>query len=235
MNARNGIARRPGRRAGFTLVEVLTVIMIIVLLATIAVPTIYKASEAIRRGAAGAQIGLLEGGIEMYEKDFNAYPHYDHPDFDGAEELCLLMLGWPDDPGTKGAPDMVDGRLRNLHEDDGMEGYGFRTSLRYPSDGYGPYVDADRMSYADPNPSREDVYPVFYSPFANDNSIGTHKYSYYRYDGDDNYGPKDGYAIINGEVARKDYLLTTKGPDGKYTKFSDDPTTDDITNFLQEE
>jgi general secretion pathway protein G len=231
VNERNVIARQPGRRAGFTLVEVLTVISIIVLLATIAVPTIYKASEAFRRGAARAQINLLAGGVEQYEKDFNAYPEY--PPFDdGAETLCLLMTGWPDDPGTKGAPDMQDGKLRNLHEDDGMEGYGFRTSPRYPSDGYGPYVDPEGVPFGQ---NDGDDYPVFYSPFANDNTIGRHKYSYYRYDGNDSYGPKSDYALINGQLARKDFLLTTPGPDGKYTKFSEDPTTDDITNFLQEE
>ena len=65
-------ARR--RKEGFTLVELLIVIGIVGLLVTILVPTISKATEAVRRTLTRRILKEVEVALENYHSDFGEYP-----------------------------------------------------------------------------------------------------------------------------------------------------------------
>lgn len=60
--------------AGFTLVELLVVIVIIGLLTTIVVINVFPAQDQARIGKAKADIALLEQAVEMYRLDNLTYP-----------------------------------------------------------------------------------------------------------------------------------------------------------------
>ena len=61
-------------KAGFTLVELLTVIAIIAVLAGILMPTLSKAMQKAYEGKARSAISSLEVAISMYETDMGYYP-----------------------------------------------------------------------------------------------------------------------------------------------------------------
>ena len=62
------------RGTGFTLVELLTVIAIIAVLAGILMPALSSAMRKAYEGKARSAISSLEVAISMYETDFGAYP-----------------------------------------------------------------------------------------------------------------------------------------------------------------
>lgn len=65
---------RRARRKGFTLMEVLLVLVILVILGSMAGMFIRGAQKRAREDAARAQIGLFENAIEMYELHLQRYP-----------------------------------------------------------------------------------------------------------------------------------------------------------------
>lgn len=85
-----------GEEQGFTLVELMVVIVIIGLLATIVVINVMPAADRAAVTKARADIATLEQGIEMYRLDNRRYPTSD-------EGLQALVAGeyirrLPDDP-----------------------------------------------------------------------------------------------------------------------------------------
>src|SRR5687767_5484603 len=89
--------RRPFRREeGFSLVELMVVIVIIGLLATIVIINVMPAADRAANTKARADIATLEQAIEMYRLDHLTYPP-------AAEGLQALISGryirrLPDDP-----------------------------------------------------------------------------------------------------------------------------------------
>ncbi len=65
--------------AGFTLVELLTVIGIIAILAALTIPAVMHARTAAKRGAIAMEVNQLDMAIKKYKADFGEYP----PDFAG--------------------------------------------------------------------------------------------------------------------------------------------------------
>lgn len=71
-------ATRRQRRAvaapGFTLIEVLLVLIILVVIGSIVVPNLFGAKEKADINAAKAQIAAIKGALRMYHLDMNKYP-----------------------------------------------------------------------------------------------------------------------------------------------------------------
>ncbi len=94
--ARRDPGFRRGNESGFTLVELMVVIVIIGLLATIVVINVMPAQDTARVRKAEADIATLEQGVEMYRLNRMNYPT-------GGEGLqALVAQGFikrlPDDP-----------------------------------------------------------------------------------------------------------------------------------------
>ncbi len=68
------LGKHAHRRAGFTLVELLTVVGIIALLIGILIPSLSKARAQARKVKVSAQLSATEKGLEMFRNDFNDYP-----------------------------------------------------------------------------------------------------------------------------------------------------------------
>ena len=66
--------RRPVHRAGFTLIEVLLVLVILVVLGTIAGTAVFGAQDQANINAAKAQISLFASNAERYKLDCRNWP-----------------------------------------------------------------------------------------------------------------------------------------------------------------
>jgi general secretion pathway protein G len=62
------------RRDGFTLVEVLLVLIILVIIGSIVVPNLFGAKDKADIDAAKSQVTMLDGVMDLYKMDFNKYP-----------------------------------------------------------------------------------------------------------------------------------------------------------------
>ena len=122
------------RPHGFTLIEILVVVGIIVLLATIALPMMSRAYSQAKRTQMAADLSVISQALEAYRADFGDYPRHS-PDITGASLLCWALVA----PGGKG-----DG-LGNPPGTDGNEGPGFR--IRGTTGTVkGPYLPVDRFT-----------------------------------------------------------------------------------------
>jgi len=86
-----------GHKAGFTLIELMVVIIILGLLAAIVMPRIVGETDKARYGAALAQMRILEDALKRYKLDNGMFPSTDQ----GLEALVrmpsagVLPRGWP--------------------------------------------------------------------------------------------------------------------------------------------
>ena len=62
------------QRTGFTLVEVLLVLIILVIIGSIVVPNLFGAKEKADIDAAKAQVNSLKGAMQVYRLHMNKYP-----------------------------------------------------------------------------------------------------------------------------------------------------------------
>ena len=81
--------KRHRREDGFTLVELMVVIVIIGLLATIVALNVLPSGDRARAVRAKADISTIEGGLEMYRLQNGAYP----PTTQGLEALVHAPAG----------------------------------------------------------------------------------------------------------------------------------------------
>ena len=81
-------ARRPFSRSGFTLVEILVVIVVIAILATLVAPNVFRHVGSARDATARSQIEMLGAALDAYRLDHGRYPTT-------VEGLALLWEGPP--------------------------------------------------------------------------------------------------------------------------------------------
>jgi general secretion pathway protein G len=68
-----GFRRRP-LRAGFTLIEILVVIVVIAILATLVAPNVFQHVGAAKSATARSQIEMLSAALDAYRLDNGKYP-----------------------------------------------------------------------------------------------------------------------------------------------------------------
>ena len=219
--------------AGFTLVELLTIIIILSMLITLSTPSILIVRRNAKVKMSYAAYRVLEGGIEAYRSDdrFGRPPpsapgdKSNYTDYEGRYAIVQFMIGWMNE-----AKDGAKGNGFRWREGDGSE---------FVKGGviYGPYGGCENLQRAKGTP-----HPVFVDSFGNE-------ILYYRFSEEQGYvaghngsadpeGPTDLKQYTEDQVDpnhapyRSDYILITGGPDKKYKDVTDgDTDVDDITNF----
>lgn len=68
-------SKKHRRAAGFTLIEIMVVVVILGILATLVVPTIMDRPDYARQKAAQTNIRAIGAALNMYRLDHSAYPH----------------------------------------------------------------------------------------------------------------------------------------------------------------
>src|SRR2546429_9873415 len=107
----NLLSRSPSRhrKAGFTIIELLVVIGIIVLLIALTTPVIFKAWRSGQRTKLASDFATISMGLEEYKKDHGDYPRVDpaKPNT-GFAVLGKALVGayrYGVQPGTPPTPD----------------------------------------------------------------------------------------------------------------------------------
>jgi prepilin-type N-terminal cleavage/methylation domain-containing protein len=140
---RSNSARRAAHRGGFTLVEMLVVIGIIVLLIGLLSPMISRAYRNAERARVAADLNAVSTALEAYKQDFGYYVPVP-TNMTGANMLARGLIA----PGTQA--------------EDGVDGPGFRVSKGFdpsnPSAGtnlntkaYPPYLNPEVFKLIDVN------------------------------------------------------------------------------------
>lgn len=211
-------ANRQRKREAFTLIELLTIIMIIVLLAGLGAPSILKMQAQAARSISLTTIRTIDQACRAYELDHKQFPpSADSDGRQGRHWLVWALTGYKNDAEDK------------------ADGYGFR--IQKPGTVYGPYVEVAKMRIGKTPPSFLDAF---------DNEIYYYRYEASRgandkYNSADNNG---GFANINLYANSNkttpyayfttSFLLCSPGGDGKWADYPNTPATDDCTNFLPE-
>ncbi len=128
-----------GRKHGFTLIEVLTVITIILLLITVFLPSFQAITREVRMSATRSTVTLLDSGCKSYYADHGVYPA------SGMSRLVVDMTGMElQSPLDDVVPTMCDNSLVASGDNkDYYPGEGFKTSARGKK--YGPYGDTEQL------------------------------------------------------------------------------------------
>ncbi len=94
MTDSRSLAARPGRRAGFTLIELMVVLVIIGVLAALIVPNVLDRTDDARATAARTDIGNLMQALKLYKLDNQRYPT--------AEQGLQALIARPSTPPVPG-------------------------------------------------------------------------------------------------------------------------------------
>ena len=105
----NRLGNRVGFQHGFTLLELMVVLVILALLATVVAPNVLSNRDKAMGQKARADIGVLEQAIEMYRMDNFRYPTTD-------EGLGILL---------KEKVDSVEGYIKRLPNDPWGRSYSY--------------------------------------------------------------------------------------------------------------
>jgi type II secretory pathway pseudopilin PulG len=201
----------------------LVVIAVLSVLAALIVPSVLAMRKRTKVLVSQQLIEQIEAGIQEYHEQHGDYPDPEVDGLDGAQSICLYMIGWPGDYENDG---QAQTDSKKFSQDDGKADYGWRRPDSPRGRVYGPYqgLEAATRSEADE--------PVFFDEFGNTIWYG-------RYEGGAMKGlpaslPAKYTQDASNEYYRKDYVLFSAGPDGEFQRLADDPQSDDITNFFPE-
>jgi competence protein ComGC len=194
----------------FTLIEILSVIVIIMVLAGITVPVVSSARTSAKKGVTSAQIGQLELALKQFESDFGVFPPDSYTLSDTAISVGGISIPLDDDVGT-GTKCLVF-----------FLGSKFTFSSPSFNNIYGPYIEFKKSQL-------DEVTGVNFTDTDTDITIegvnGTTKVYQYK----DPFGE---YYIYDSSLPtnnRASFDIYSFGPD----KIDDsgDPASDDITNW----
>jgi len=240
--ARSGRHTAPRRAAGqvtggFTLVELLTIIIILGMLITLAAPSMLKARLLFRQSTTMAYLGTIGGAIASYQMDWKDCPY--------ERDQPLFLRGLPRSDGTgagklKGRYALVAALTGYLSKaQDGAEGPGARWRKGQPGKVFGPYVESDQPRGRLDGDTK--ATPAFLDAFGNE-------ILYYRFNpsasGGGAYNTEDNDSLGPNPLSqylrdpntqtlyRRDYVLLTPGADRQWMKRTQDlKKTDDMSNF----
>jgi len=220
---------------GFTLVELLAVIAIIGLLASLALPAISKIRMRARVGAVKAQLAQIETAIEQYYADWDTYPPAGNDwlgdGFFPSEDVGLDGKGpfswdgdsWevntnydgPDEDGTEGNYVLDPGEDLGLDLQSGTSDIGEdndRLDGTY-YDRLGMFADADKAALLDHFATRDTYYHYYPGHVYGKTGLGMPKYRRWD-DGGGETGALDEYAA-NPPAYYNRWVLYSVGLDGK--------------------
>ena len=78
------------RRGGFTLVEIIVVISIIMVLAAMIIPGLAKGQYLSKKAATKSEISNMETALALYESDYGAYPEDDEDNYSSKKMVDAL-------------------------------------------------------------------------------------------------------------------------------------------------
>jgi prepilin-type N-terminal cleavage/methylation domain-containing protein len=193
---------------GFTLLELLVVIVIIMFLAGITIPIVSSVQTNAKKGVASAQISQLELALKQFESDFGVFP----PDSYTASPISIGGVSIPVDPDLDTPSKCLIFFL----------GSKFTFSSTGFNDIYGPYIEFKRAQL-------DEVTGVNFTDTGTDITIeginGTTKVYQYK----DPFGSYYSYDSSLPSNNRASFDIYSFGPDK--TDNSGASTSDDITNW----
>lgn len=131
--------RRNTRQRGFTVLELMTVVGVILVLIGILIPVVNVALRNSKRNAIIAMTNAIKTGLQQYESDFSGFPPSYYKEL--GPKVQRRMSNWE---GGEILTQMMIGHLSNRDGDgaplDGYQGLGFRADFD-KGRVYGPYVD----------------------------------------------------------------------------------------------
>lgn len=148
----SGLFTARARRAGFTLVELLTVVAILGILAAIVIPTVSSASNSARKARTRTQFSQWAAGFEQFRLEYGSYPQL----FPNAAQKLVNQGATTQNTGNHHFHDLLSGVRR-----DGSALAGATTGTPTPPLGQNPrrirfvsFTDSDFVTAADVAASR---------------------------------------------------------------------------------
>ncbi len=150
---------KTGEKKGFTLVELLTAVAIVIMLLGLLMPALSLVRKLANQTKQKAQIGSIEIALNMYKNDFGQYPPShgwkttasDHNDYhySGAQTLAEALVGY----------DLLGVHSDSVFRADGKDNSTPTNQILYPSDPNktnlskrkGPYIDRTNVGVFEPN------------------------------------------------------------------------------------
>ncbi|MCP4374560.1 MAG: type II secretion system protein [bacterium] len=200
-------ARKQQAGRGFTMIELLVVMLVITMLLVIAVPAIMTFRNQSKINATQAIINMVDGAVGMYYSHHKTYPN--------TGELAIKLIG--------------------LEDDDFHPGPGYRIQER--GEVYGPWNGVDEIKHGDKNFIDIFGNTIWYCKFNNNYSDSTFEYTKtednvtlagirdYATDASGKFYRRD-YILMSPSADSKWGLPRNDGSSGN-------PLTDDVTNFFR--
>jgi general secretion pathway protein G len=96
------VSKQTRRRRGFTLVEIMVVVVVIGVLAALIVPTLFDRAGKAKRSVAKQKIASIEQAVAFFQQDYGRFP-------DALDEVVNPPTDVPDaSPPTLKAKDLLD-------------------------------------------------------------------------------------------------------------------------------